>query len=584
MNTRDYDTLNVRMVKAIQRHDLTELESIEVELADDQQTASQAFRAFCRGSRERLLGNSNTSVEHLLSSCELFERCGRRDQVAAAHNSIGITHAIAGEFPLALQHSAVAAEIYHDIGDRLNTARIFGNMGAMHQNTGNYTTAIQMYHNALAIYEDLGERSGGATIIGNIGVVHFGLEEYDQALVCFRKALAVHIDLDERPSQARIHGNIGNVLSVMGNFSEALPEYRRSLELFHELRDPVGRASSVGNYIIALQQSGAWDEAREFMASLHDLVLISPVSHIRVLIARAKQAVYEDNEAHALELLQQALEIAITKDIPQSQADVHKELRQLARERGDFEIYLQHEDAVQRINKEMLSADTRRKVSMEDTQRKLDAERRESEKQRALLYTTLPPSIADRVLRGEPVNDSFDLAAVMFLDMVGFTSMSSSMSPDDLVRLLSDIFTACDAVVAEHGLMKIKTIGDSYMCVAFNNDAVIASARAARQMLHVVSDRFPQIRVRIGLHCGPVTAGIIGTERLQYDVWGDTVNVASRMESSGEPGRIHVSGEMAKRLRNTEAKERKGEMALLLRGEIDIKGKGLMETYWLDPS
>jgi class 3 adenylate cyclase len=267
--------------------------------------------------------------------------------------------------------------------------------------------------------------------------------------------------------------------------------------------------------------------------------------------------------------------------------ELQKQLRDLAQLRQDFAGYIEHNVEYQRISDEIRGHEATRKLAMVDTQKKLDAERADKERHRLLLHNTLPPSIAERVLRGEQVNDSYDNAAVLFLDLVGFTTMSSSMAPDDVVTLLSQIFTAFDTIVANHDLMKIKTIGDSYMAVAFGEQPMLGceqrAANCALDMLkavsHVVSPTGSPIQARIGLHVGPVTAGIIGTQRMQYDVWGDTVNVASRMESHGEPGRVHVSEPFAQAI----CYHSPSAFTLIERGELIIKGKGAMLTYFLEP-
>jgi class 3 adenylate cyclase len=191
------------------------------------------------------------------------------------------------------------------------------------------------------------------------------------------------------------------------------------------------------------------------------------------------------------------------------------------------------------------------------------------------------------MIRGEKVTgDHFDHAAVLFIDVAGFTTHTAAMHPGDVVQLLEDLFSRMDSICDRHSAVKIKTIGDSYMC--FRGDGT--QAENALSIAHLALDvaRTPfawpdgsPLVVRMGAHIGPATAGVIGTQRLQYDVWGDTVNVASRMESHGEPGRVHVSEAFAAALRLNDSMT-PDSMALLKRGSIAVKGKGEMTTYWLE--
>jgi class 3 adenylate cyclase len=166
---------------------------------------------------------------------------------------------------------------------------------------------------------------------------------------------------------------------------------------------------------------------------------------------------------------------------------------------------------------------------------------------------------------------------VLFADIVGFTPFSAKMTPRDLVHLLNEVFSAFDALARRHGLEKIKTIGDAYMVVgglpAPRTDHAAAVAAMALDMRDAIGARGEGLVLRIGLHTGPVVAGVIGTSKFTYDLWGDTVNTASRMESHGVPGRIHVSDELRAAL---------GEgWRLEERGVIEVKGKGPMRTHWL---
>ena len=170
---------------------------------------------------------------------------------------------------------------------------------------------------------------------------------------------------------------------------------------------------------------------------------------------------------------------------------------------------------------------------------------------------------------------------VLFADIVGFTPLAERLRPRELLDLLDDIFTRFDALVLERDLEKIKTIGDNYMVAAGvprardDHAAVVADLALAmqREIADIASRRELALSIRIGLHSGPAVAGVIGVKKFAYDLWGDTVNTASRMESHGAPGRIQISDETRRLLGDRFATES--------RGSIEIKGKGSRRTWWL---
>jgi len=198
-----------------------------------------------------------------------------------------------------------------------------------------------------------------------------------------------------------------------------------------------------------------------------------------------------------------------------------------------------------------------------------------------LLHNILPDEIAEQLKDGTTmIADDFPAASVLFADVVGFTPMSAAMSPAELVGLLDEIFTSFDGFAAELGLEKIKTVGDAYMVAAgvprARPDHALAIAELALRIRdHIETDeiRGHRLSVRIGISSGPVTAGIIGSHKFSYDLWGDTVNVASRMESGGVPGSIQVSEATYELI--------KEEYACEPRGMTPVKGRGDMETYLL---
>lgn len=206
----------------------------------------------------------------------------------------------------------------------------------------------------------------------------------------------------------------------------------------------------------------------------------------------------------------------------------------------------------------------------------------EKEKSERLLLNILPQAIAERLKQGETtIADSFSDVTVMFADLVGFTKLSTHLSPAELVELLNQIFSEFDELADRYELEKIKTIGDAYMVVgglptpSENHAEAIASMaidiQAAIAKIRTKGDQ--PLSIRIGINTGPVEAGVIGTKKFTYDLWGDTVNIASRMESLGVPGGIQVTVATYERLRDKYIFED--------RGLLQVKGKGDMMTYLL---
>jgi class 3 adenylate cyclase len=203
---------------------------------------------------------------------------------------------------------------------------------------------------------------------------------------------------------------------------------------------------------------------------------------------------------------------------------------------------------------------------------------REKEKSERLLLNVLPQAIAARLKeREERIAERFDDATVLFADIVGFTSLSASMEPEKIVALLDELFTKFDALAERHGLEKIKTIGDAYMVVGGvpqpRADHAEAVAQMALEMISAVAGHGDGLSVRVGVHSGPVVAGVIGRKKFIYDLWGDTVNTASRMESHGLPGVVQITPETWQRIQHAFSAEP--------RGTVDVKGKGPMKTLLL---
>jgi class 3 adenylate cyclase len=209
----------------------------------------------------------------------------------------------------------------------------------------------------------------------------------------------------------------------------------------------------------------------------------------------------------------------------------------------------------------------------------------EQEKSERLLLNILPGPIAERLKEQHAtIADGFADVTVMFSDIINFTQLSEEMPPKFMVTMLNEVFSHFDRLAEQRGLEKIKTIGDAYMIVAGvpepRDDHAQVAVEMALAMHRVVSAQPPvngrRLEVRIGIASGPLVAGVIGERKFSYDLWGDTVNTASRMESSGIPGCVHITTETLELLDGRYPFER--------RDAVEVKGKGPMTTWTLDPA
>ena len=196
-----------------------------------------------------------------------------------------------------------------------------------------------------------------------------------------------------------------------------------------------------------------------------------------------------------------------------------------------------------------------------------------------LLLNVMPPRIAAHLRAGKQAPaENLPEVNILFADIVEFTGFAGRFMPERVLELLQNIFVPLDRLCDVYGVEKIKTIGDEYMAMTGAASGTLRGlAEFALEALRIVEGmRYPDgnpVRMRIGMHTGPAVAGVIGQKKFAYDIWGDAVNIASRMESSAEIGRIHVTEEIRLRLQN--------EFVFAERGGIEIKGKGLMRTYYL---
>jgi class 3 adenylate cyclase/CHASE3 domain sensor protein len=271
-----------------------------------------------------------------------------------------------------------------------------------------------------------------------------------------------------------------------------------------------------------------------------------------------------------------AIAVAITRSISKPLIRLDHAVAKVSQGDMEQQVAVDSQDELGRLTAAFNSMVTNIRDQTEEIERK-------NEENERLLLNILPGPIADRLKQGEEtIADYFPEVTVLFADIVGFTAMSGDYSSDDLVAMLNNLFTAFDDSALRLRIEKIKTIGDCYMAVAGLttklDDPPVAMVEMACEMQRAIdlfnAQQGTSFQIRIGINCGSVVAGVIGKSKFIYDLWGETVNLASRMESHGVSGRIQISEAVYERVKDRFKTEP--------RGSIDIRGKGPMTTYLID--
>ncbi|MDX2129069.1 MAG: adenylate/guanylate cyclase domain-containing protein [Chloroherpetonaceae bacterium] len=483
-------------------------------------------------------------------------------------NFIGVTYRNVGNYPLAIESFIQAKKFSAEIGDLKQKAYALNNLGDIYRIDNQLDAALNASKQALAIFDSLGENNGSAYAHLRIGEAFQALGNFQDALKSFGYALKIREKEQDKTAIRAALSLTGECYAEMGNHRDALQYHFKALALAEAQRNPQAVAVAVNNiarsYLMLKKYSESLDFAKRGLQTSQ--LLKSPEQTRRSSLILSDIFASKGDYATSLQYLRNATAIRDSligeetkKRIAAIQAGYDAEVRQAQIEmltlKTESQRILQNGFTIGLVllgiiivlilfayRSKRLSA---RELAKQNTE--IEAERSKSDK---LLLNILPESIAERLKKGESViADSFPDCTILFADLVGFTKLSIGTTPEALVTFLNDIFSRFDSLAEFYGLEKIKTIGDSYMAAGGipkpQKDHAKRVAEFALAMQGVIRDfdsaGSVNLAIRIGIHSGPVVAGVIGDKKFIYDLWGDTVNTASRLESQGIAGEIQVS-------------------------------------------
>jgi len=505
----------------------------------------------------KLKGDFHRALDLARSALDIAEHNHLPDIKATCQNICGNVYVSLDNYALGLEYYVQALATLDELNDKFQVAQVMGNIGGVYGYLGNFDQALEYMGRALQAHEELSKKSDAAMDMGNIGGVYFFLGSYDKALEYLERALAIYEELGEKSPIADTTGNIGSVYLYLGNLTQAFDYFSRSLAKHEELGEKLAIAQVTGNIgsVYANLEFEGYDEKRAEEYFLKTIAMSAEID--------SKRIQYE---------FHRSLSSLCERQKRWEESQIHF--------KHYHELYLEVQN--EESTKQALLMEHRRKI--EDSERDRQVKLARFQEQEKILHNILPQKIADRILEGEKlIADRLENVSVFFSDIVGFTKLSQNISPEELVGMLNEIFTEFDHIAHKHGLEKIKTIGDAYMAVAgaplAQEDHAERAASFAIEVMQAMHDYRTRtgnnLEIRVGLHSGHAVAGIIGENKFAYDLWGDAVNTASRMESHGEAGMIHVSEEFIHKLSLS-------SFHFQERGEMHIKGKGMMKTYFLE--
>lgn len=562
------------------------------------------------------------------------------DNISTRYSNIGFAYRKLGNWDSALMYYNKALTLDIKISDGAAIAKTLNNLGSLYHQMAKYDSTISYFQRSLEIKKNIGDSSGMAVTLNNIGLVYNAWQKYDKAIEYFREALHIDSLLGFNKEFATRFNNIGTSYHMKGDYDRAIEYFTKALKISLENKNQGMVANLYNNLGMIYLKKKDYDQARDYLnKALESYSRSGQKAEVATVLANlAKIDLVLGNYNQSLDYLSQSTEIAENydllhlsednyltfSDIYSSMGNYSEALRYykkhiaikdtlyseaIHKQINDFEIKYETEKKDKEIKllkqKEVIQALTIKKqrilrnslyggitlslllaavifLSLNRRRRDNRIIAFEKAKTDKLLLNVLPASIAsDLKERGSTEPKLYENVTVCFTDMVGFTEKSTKLEPKVLIEELNVIFTAFDNIIEKNGCERIKTIGDSYLSLCGlpepNPNHAENIIRTAVEMVQYVEKRNLESpvewQIRVGIHSGDVIAGVVGIKKYIYDVFGDTINTASRMETASAPMRINVSESTYQLL--------KDKFKFEERGEVHVKGKGVMKMYFI---
>ncbi len=526
------------------------------------------------------------------------------------YNNMGITHSVMGSFDESVSYGLKALEIYSRNKDTVRLSKIYNNLGSRYSSLEYYDKSLEYFEKAAELNILLNDSSGLAYNYGNIGLLYYDISQSEKALNYFQKTILLQDSVDDKYNYSITLHSIAITYLKLDSIEKALSYEQRALKYSQELKDELGIIVSTTALAEIYNRMGKPDLAISYyQRAIINAKRIGANSYLLKIYKKASQLyakqgmfekAFEYGDAYTSlndSIMTKEKDKAIQKIKSYEDYKKEKEIEVLTKD-GEIQELNIRRQKIMRYSATalgilflLLAAGLYHRFRyVRKTKNELSEKNvvisREKEKSEKLLLNILPEQTAEELKKtGKSEARNFDLVSVMFTDFKGFTYMAEKLSPKELVAEIDYCFRNFDEIISRHGIEKIKTIGDAYMCaggIPIPNtsnpiDLVKAGLEIQEFMKQLKSERMAQnkacFELRLGIHTGPVIAGIVGSKKFQYDIWGDTVNIAARMESSGEVGKVNVSQFTYNLV--------KDQFVCEYRGKIKAKNKGEIEMYFV---
>jgi adenylate cyclase len=580
--------------------------------------------------------NPDTSIIIASSAKLLAEQINYKAGLALAFKNVGKGYYLQGKYKEAVINWQQAIEVYKLLNDKKGVANMLSNQGAVYFNQGDDAKALELHLQSLKMSEVLNDTLRILTSLTNIGGVYSNKEATrNKALEYFLRSYNLSLAIKDDYSIGTCAVNLGELYYNLGDDAKALMYLHQSEKAYKGTEDLPYTLNYIGR-IFTRQKN--FDKAIQIHTEAYEMAkkLDTKLDQTQSLVALAQAYKVSGDIPSAIKAYKQSVEVAMPLNANVEMKDAYQGLSESYSQQADYtnafkyqNLLLAVKDSIYNINTdkklgtlqfgfdlekkegEISLLNKNKEIQRREIQRqkivktgfiggfltvllfasvffkqrnKIGKEKKRSEK---LLLNILPEETAEELkATGTAKTKRYDLISVLFTDFKNFTQASEVLSPEDLVAEINYCYSEFDRIVERFGIEKIKTIGDSYMCAGglpvSNTTHPFDIVSAGLEMVQFIENNkqeriqsgLPYFELRLGIHSGPVVAGIVGIKKFAYDIWGDTVNTASRMESSGEVGRVNISG--------TTYELVKDKFNCMYRGKIEAKNKGVIDMYFAE--